>query len=60
MVDWCSVVRRKTRESVLHQSLTLTFNMSKRLWTETRQVGAKNSAQKLSKTKAKLSQAEPS
>ena len=34
--------------------------MSKRLWTETRQVGAKNSIQKLSKTKAKLSQAEPS
>ena len=56
MVDWYSVVRSKTRESV-HQSLKLTFNMSKRLWTETRQVGAKNSAQKLSKTKAKLSQA---
>ena len=33
--------------------------MSKRLWTETCQVGAKNSAQKLSKTEAKLSQAEP-
>ena len=32
--------------------------MSKRLWTETRQVGAKNSTQKLSKTKVKLSQAE--
>ena len=29
--------------------------MSKRLWTETRQVRAKNSTQKLSKTKAKLS-----
>ena len=57
MVDWYSVVRSKTRESV-HQSLKLTFNMSKRLWTETRQVGAKNSAQKSSKTKAKLSQAE--
>ena len=28
--------------------------MSKRLWTETRQIGAKNSTQKLSKTKAKL------
>ena len=38
----------------------LKSNMSKRLWTETRQVGAKNSTQKLSKTKAKLSQAEPS
>ena len=36
------------------------LNMSKRLWTKTRQVGAKNSTQKLSKTKAKLSQAEPS
>ena len=32
--------------------------MSKRLLTETRQAGAKNSTQKLSKTKAKLSQAE--
>ena len=59
MVDCCSVVRSKTRELV-HQSLKLTFNMSKKLWTETRQVGAKNSAQKLSKTKDKLSQAEPS
>ena len=58
MVDWCSVVRSKTRELV-HQSLKLTFNMSKKLWTETRQVGAKNSAQKLSKTKDKLSQSEP-
>ena len=38
----------------------LKSNMSKRLWTETRQVGAKNSTQKLSKTIAKLSQAEPS
>ena len=38
----------------------MNINMSKRLWTETRQVGAKNSTQKLSKTKAKLSQAEPS
>ena len=33
------------------------LNMSKRLWTKTPQVGAKNSTQKLSKTKAKLSQA---
>ena len=32
--------------------------MSKRLWTETCQVGAKNSTQKSSKTKAKLSQTE--
>ena len=47
MVDWCSVVRSKTRESV-HQSLKLTFNMSKRLWTETRQVETKNSTQKSS------------
>ena len=38
----------------------LTLNMSKRLWTKTRQVGAKNSTQKLSKTKAKLNQAAPS
>ena len=35
----------------------MNINMSKRLWTETRQVGAKNSTQKSSKTKAKLSQA---
>ena len=32
-------------------------NMSKRLWTETRQVGAKNSTQKSNKIKAKLSHA---
>ena len=36
------------------------LNMSKRLWTETRQIGAKHFTQKLSKTKANLSQADPS
>ena len=46
--EWCHSIQYKNE------------NMSKRLWTETRQVGAKNSTQKLSKTKAKLSQAEPS
>ena len=43
-----------------HENLDRVVNMSKRLWTKTRQVGAKNSTQKLSKTKAKLIQAEPS
>ena len=45
---------------IAYQDIGLYINMSKRLWTETRQVGAKNSTQKSSKTKAKLNQAEPS
>ena len=45
---------------ILLSQLHSKIKMSKRLWTETRQVGAKNSTQKSSKTKAKLSHAEPS